>query len=130
MKTINFWLAFTLYVLSCSVVQAAILPLGKVGGNMFAYDSDTVADNDNIRSVWVLTSHAKYNIMNSKSFGLLGIHMRLDCASHAYAIDDIVELNKRGEMIGRTKVTDIKFRKAAANTIPQALLARVCKTIG
>ena len=125
-----FVLAFVVGGLFGSIARAEIVPLGKVGGDVFVYDSDTITNNDNITQVRILTASQKYNFSHTKKYGLFGIHIQLDCVAHTYAIDELVVLDRNGVALATNHIKDVHFSAPVANTIPKTLLRRVCGVTG
>lgn len=123
-------IAFALCGFFGSVARAEIVPLGKIGGDVFVYDSATVVNNENITGVWVITSSKAYNFSKSKKFGIFGVHVLLDCVGHTYAIDWLQIWQKDGALIWSNQIKDVHFSEAHSGSIPKVLLNRACGITG
>ena len=135
MKMIQFIIFMVAFVVggllgSITSAHAEIVSLGKTGGDLFVYDSDTVTTVDNTVSVWVLTNSKKYNVAHQKHYALFGVHMLLQCTDNTYAVYELATFDKNGAVIGDRKIADVHFSEAEMNTIPRMLLRRVCQPTG
>ena len=118
------------FVLTIQTAHATIQSLGKIGGNMWEYDDESVTDNNNITGVWVFSDNQIYNIKHDKKYALFGVHILLDCVGKQYAINRIYIMGSNYHALHKAIITNPKFVDPEDDTIPERLLKWECGITG